>query len=83
MTHYLTLPDQATWEAFGWATDGKYAYGPEGQFASIVGDNYYENTDGIREPRAGFLVNIVGELPEAMKQYALDGVPQYPKEVFL
>jgi hypothetical protein len=83
MTHYLTLPDQATWEAFGWATDGKYAYGPNGQFADIIGDNYFLHEDGTREPRAGYLVNIAGPLPEEMQQYAFEGVPERPKRVFL
>lgn len=85
MTHYLSFPDRATWDAFGWYFDPqqpKYCYGPEGQSASIVGDNYFEHEDGTRELRPGFLVNIAGNLPEAMAEYALAEPPKNPKEMF-
>lgn len=85
MTYYLTLPNQATWEAFDWRPSecGQYANGPDGQFADIIGGNYYQHEDGTREPRAGYLVNIAGLLPEVMQQYALDEAPIKPKRVFL
>lgn len=84
MYHYLTFPDQATWETFGWmASDcGQYAIGPNNAFADVVGDNYFEHADGSRELRGGFLVNIAGELTDGMAQYALKDTPKYPKRVF-
>ena len=85
MTHYLSFLDRAAWEAFAWQFNPeqpKYAYGPNGQFASVVGDNYFTNEDGTREPRPGFLVNVVGTLPSEMAQYALATAPAQPKEVF-
>lgn len=82
MTHFLTFPDKATWEAFEWKTDGQYAEGPQGQFADIIGPNYYQAEDGTREPRPGFLVNVAGTLPETMRQYAMANPPQHPKRVF-
>lgn len=82
MHYFLTFPDRETWEAFDWETDGMYAYGPNGEFADIIGDNYFQNEDGTREPRPGFLVNIAGELPTEFEQYALSEKPQHPKRVF-
>ncbi len=85
MTHYLTFPDRETWEAFGWVPSecGMYAYGPNGEFADVIGENYYfQHEDGTREPRPGLLVNIAGSLPAELEQYATE-TPQHPKRVFL
>jgi hypothetical protein len=86
MTHYLTLSDKKTWENLSkdWQPSEckTYAYGPNGEFADIIGPNYFEKEDGTREPRPGFLVNIAGELPAAMAEYALAEPPVSPKRVF-
>ena len=82
MTHFMYFPDRQTWEAFGWEPDGpSYARGPNGQFADIIGQNYF--TDGeVFEERPGFLVNILGDLPEEMAQYKT-AEPNSPKRRFL
>ena len=86
MEYFLTLPDRATWEAFGWVPeeiDASIQRGPKGQTAKVIGDNYFLHEDGTKEPREGFLVNIEGPLEEGMEQYALAERPKNPKSVFL
>ena len=85
--HFLTFPDQAAWDALvtklGWDVQGQFVIGPIGQTAYVVGPNYYQHTDGTREPREGFLVNTEGQLPPEMMVYALPQRPQFPKAVML
>lgn len=82
MTHFLVFPDRQTWESFGWEPDGPmYANGPEGQFADIIGQNYFVDGE-VFEERPGFLVNILGDLPEEMVQYEVYE-PNNPKRRFM
>lgn len=85
--HFLTLPDQSTWDALvkkiGWEVQGDFVIGPLGQTAYVFGPNYFEHEDGTREPREGFLVNTEGQLPDEMMAYALTQRPSNPKAVML
>lgn len=89
MISYLNLPSKKTWEnlssAEGYTPDGESTTlmrGPEGQYVVVIGDNYFTNKDGTREPRSGFLVNILGDISDALKVYAAPVAPLYPKSVF-
>ena len=82
MTHFMYFPDQKTWEAFGWEPDSpSYARGPDGQFADIIGQNCHIDGETLVE-RPGFLVNIIGDLPEEMAQYEVSE-PNNPKRRFM
>ncbi len=85
--HFLTLPDQATWDALmqqlGWEIREQSVVGPLGQTAYVFGPNYFEHADGTREPREGFLINTEGQLPDELMAYALPKAPSHPKAVMV
>jgi hypothetical protein len=83
MTHYFTLPDKATWDAFQWLPSecGQYAYGPDGQFA-VIGYGWHE-IDGVRTDLPEYWVDIpqAHTPPAELEQYRV--YPTNAKRVFV
>ncbi len=82
MTHYFTLPDKTTWDAFNWLPSecGQYAYGPDGQFA-VIGYGWRED-DGVRTDLNEYWVDIPAcyTVPSELEPYRV--LPTNPKRVF-
>ena len=86
MTHYFTLPDKATWDAFNWIPSecGQYAYGPDGQFA-VIGYGWKEEGEGelsVRTDLPEYWVDIPKEHTPPVELEPYRVVPTNPKRVF-